>query len=319
MNNPDIIIDKNVIEIIGKNEEYSVKFLNLLGTGKPIFGMPPMLLLEVLGFSFSTLSGIEIRKDETIQHKKKLDTEQKNNSKIFYDILKPLYDSKLVEINDVLVRNESIKIKNLRELFEKRKSDYSSTCGKYILMCCETLLNQDSLYETILEIFSINLLCTAQTNRNIKYFYESALMVFLNSKIEYDQQQYFSKLINHFVDGMITKKIEMHIEKQNEIKTFIEKNRNWRLKIIEDQFDSELLDIFFFGINGEEEILNIYTTDSPDVLLFRLRIYKLILDEVSEIRLKSDLNAIRYRKDNKVIFLNKNIEKIDEISFNEII
>lgn len=170
MKNPDIIIDKNVIEVIGKSEEFSVNFLNLIGTGKPIFGMPPMLLLEVLGFSFSTLSGIEIRKDETIQLKKKLDIEQKNNSKNFYDILKPLYDSKLVEINDVLIRNETIKIENLRKLFEKRKGDYSSTCGRYILKCCESLLNQDFLYETILEIFSINLLCTAQTNRNIKYF-----------------------------------------------------------------------------------------------------------------------------------------------------
>lgn len=145
----------------------------------------------------------------------------------------------------------------------------------------------------------------------IKYYYESSLLNYLNQKIENNDQHYFSKLINHFVEGMLSKQVFEYIEIQNQMKIFIQNNSNWKLKTRHDQFDAELIDVFFMGI--DEQDLSIYTRDDFNIVDFRIRNYKLLLNEVNEIRANSFLSEIIFQKNNKIIFLNDNLEVISEI------
>lgn len=161
MKKSDILLDRNVIELVCKDKRFSDSFLSLIKIKDPVFGMPPMLFLETLGFNFNSLPIINISLAESTKYFSQLEKEKNNGNKNFFEIINPLYENKISEIYKLLLDNSELLVSNLKTLYKKRERDYTSRIGKAILKCCDVLLNEKQLYENVLEILTIGLLCTA--------------------------------------------------------------------------------------------------------------------------------------------------------------
>lgn len=312
------ILDRNVGENICKDSSSHDIFFDRYCKNKKVeLIIPPLLCLEYLGFNFRSIELIQINPQRCQIIEKQLKDSDKSK---YHEILLPLYNEVLTQAQDKLQNNNFLKKDNLNTLVQNRKREFTTSIGKALISSIENIVNNDSFEETIRDILSIGLLVSAQTNRYIAKFYEANLLEQLSIHLTYDLQVYFTKIINHFVDGFTNSNISIFNFKsylqQYKIKEFTSKNKNWRLRPKDDNFDAELLHVFFHGIDADLDNQIIFTKDTSEIIQFRLSIYKLLVNTINSKRVAGNQEALNYYKNSRIIIIDSNQQILDQIDFN---